>query len=179
MNDGARTGSQRAGRARDRTVFDQLIGPLIEPAYHVAFAVLHDRQEAEDAVQEAALTAWRKIHQLREPVAARSWFFRIVVNRARMHRRGRWRFVTKLPDLQLPGRWSEDRVLHGVDLRMALRQLAEPDRLLLFLHYGLDLPLEEVAAVLGLSPAGTKTRLYRILKRLRPALLAREGPRDG
>jgi RNA polymerase sigma-70 factor (ECF subfamily) len=179
MKAGARTGRQRTAQVGDRTLFDQLVGPLIEPAYHVAFAVLHDRQEAEDAVQEAALTAWRKIHQLRAPAAARSWFFRIVLNRARMHRRGRWRSVIKLPDLQLAGRWSEEKTLHSVDLRMALRLLAERDRLLLFLHYGLDLPLEEVAAILGLSPAGAKTRLYRILKRLRPALLAREGPRDG
>jgi RNA polymerase sigma-70 factor (ECF subfamily) len=143
----------------------------------VAFAVLRDRQESEDAVQEAALSAWRKISQLRDPVAARPWFFRIVLNRARMHQRGRWRSVIKLPDLHRPGRWSEERTLDSLDLRMALRKLAEADRLLLFLYYGLDLPLEEVASILGLTSAGTKTRLYRILKRVRPTLAAREGLR--
>jgi RNA polymerase sigma-70 factor (ECF subfamily) len=143
----------------------------------VAFAVLRERQEAEDAVQEAALSAWRKIRQLREPVAARPWFFRIVVNRARMHQRGRWRSVIKLPDLHRPGRWSEERTLDSLDMRIAVGKLAEADRLLLFLYYGLDLPLEEVASILGLSSAGAKTRLYRILKRLRPALAAREGLR--
>jgi RNA polymerase sigma-70 factor, ECF subfamily len=148
---------------------------LIKPAYHVAFAVLRDRQEAEDAVQEAALTAWRMFGQLREPTAARPWFFKIVLNRARMHRRARWRSVIKLPDIHLPGRWSEDSTLDSFDLRTAVRKLGQEDRLLLFLHYGLDLPLAEVASILGLSLAGTKTRRYRILKRLRPALAGKDG----
>ncbi|MBJ7596912.1 RNA polymerase sigma factor [Candidatus Nephthysia bennettiae] len=162
MNGGALTGRQRPAAVAARTLFEQRIGPLIEPAYHVAFAVLRDRQEAEDAVQEAALSAWRKIGQLREPSSARPWFFKIVLNRARMHQRGRWHSVIKLPDLHVPGPWNEERTLDGFDLRIALRKLGEQDRLLLFLHYGLDLPLDEVASILGLSAAGTKTRLYRI-----------------
>jgi RNA polymerase sigma-70 factor, ECF subfamily len=175
MNGGAQTDPRRPAAVAARALFEQRIGPLIEPAYHVAFAVLRDRQEAEDAVQEAALSAWRKIGQLREPGAARPWFFKIVLNRARMHQRGRWHSVIKLPDLHLPGPWNEESTLDGFDLRIAVRNLGEQDRLLLFLHYGLDLPLEEVASILGLSAAGTKTRLYRILKRLRPALTTSRG----
>ncbi len=85
--------------------------------------------------------------------------------------------MIKLPDVHRPGRWSEERTLDSLDMRIAVGKLAEADRLLLFLYYGLDLPLEEVASILGLSSAGTKTRLYRILKRLRPALATREGLR--
>ena len=158
-------------RRGDKTAFDELLGPLIEPGYRVAFAVLHDRQESEDAVQEAALAAWRRIVQLRDPALLRPWFFKIVVNCARMHRRRRWSSVIRLPDLHLPGHWSEDATASSLDLREAVRGLRQDDRLLLFLHYGLDLPLEEVAPVLGLTPAGAKTRLYRTLRRLRPALV--------
>jgi RNA polymerase sigma-70 factor (ECF subfamily) len=172
---GAQTGSGRPAAVSARTLFEQLIGPLIEPAYHVAFAVLRDRQEAEDVVQEAALTAWRKMSQLREPASARPWFFKVVLNRARMHHRGRWRSVVKLPDLHASSPWNEERTLDALDLRVAVGGLAEEDRLLLFLHYGLDLPLDEVASILGLKAAGAKTRLYRILKRLRPALAVGKG----
>ncbi len=162
-------------KAGERAAFEQLIGPLIEPGYHIAFAIMRDRHEAEDAVQEAALTAWRKIGQLREESSVRSWFFKIVVNRSRMQQRRSWTSVIKLPAVELAARWSEERTARRLDLRSAVRELAENDRLLLFLHYGLDLPLQEVAPVVGLTPAGTKTRLYRVLKRLRPLLAESEG----
>jgi RNA polymerase sigma factor (sigma-70 family) len=60
--------------------------------------------------------------------------------------------------------------LDSPDLDRALAKLPEEDRLALFLHFYLDLPLEEVGAVLGLSAAGAKTRIYRAAKRLRPEL---------
>jgi DNA-directed RNA polymerase specialized sigma24 family protein len=48
--------------------------------------------------------------------------------------------------------------------------LSPDERLPLFLHFYLDLPLEEVGAVLGLSAAGAKTRVYRAARKLRPGL---------
>jgi DNA-directed RNA polymerase specialized sigma24 family protein len=48
--------------------------------------------------------------------------------------------------------------------------LPQEDRLALFLHFYLDLPLDEVGSVLGLSAAGAKTRVYRAAKKLRPDL---------
>lgn len=56
------------------------------------------------------------------------------------------------------------------DLERALSKLPADDRLALFLHFYLDLPLEDVGAVLGLSPAGAKTRVYRAAKKLKPDL---------
>jgi DNA-directed RNA polymerase specialized sigma24 family protein len=59
---------------------------------------------------------------------------------------------------------------HIADLGSALAKLPTDDRLALFLHFYLDLPFEEVGAVLGLSAAGAKTRVYRAAKKLRPDL---------
>ena len=58
----------------------------------------------------------------------------------------------------------------STDLGRALAKLPREDRLALFLHFYLDLPLDEVGSVLGLSPAGAKTRVYRAAKKLRPDL---------
>jgi DNA-directed RNA polymerase specialized sigma24 family protein len=60
----------------------------------------------------------------------------------------------------------EDRTA-AADLRRSLRRLRHPDRLLLHLHYWLDLPLEEVAAVLAITPGAAKARRRRLLRRLR------------
>jgi RNA polymerase sigma-70 factor (ECF subfamily) len=58
----------------------------------------------------------------------------------------------------------------NVDIDRALATLPRDDRLALFLYFYLDLPLEEVGAVLGVSPGGAKTRVYRAAKKLRPGL---------
>lgn len=58
----------------------------------------------------------------------------------------------------------------STDINRALARLPREDRLALFLHFYLDLPLEEVGTVLGLSAAGAKTRVYRAAKKLRPDL---------
>ena len=65
--------------------FDELLGPLLEPAYLLAAAMLGDRSLAEDAVQEASLKAWRKIDSVRDPGALRSWFLSIVANHVPQH----------------------------------------------------------------------------------------------
>jgi RNA polymerase sigma-70 factor (ECF subfamily) len=156
-----------SGAATRATDFDALVGPHLEAGYRTALAILRNPDEANDAVQESALKAWRKLHQLREQDAARGWFLAIVANQCRSVRRGRWWSVERRPEMD---RVEDPRETDKVDVERALARLPEDDRLALFLHYFLDLLLEEVGAVLGLSATGAKTRVYRAAKRLRPGL---------
>jgi RNA polymerase sigma-70 factor (ECF subfamily) len=147
--------------------FDTLIGPHLEAGYRTALAILRDPDQAHDAVQESAFKAWRKLHQLREGRPARPWFLTIVANQCRSERRGRWWSVVRLPQVD-PG--QHEMKTENIDISRALANLPREDRLALFLHFYLDLPLEEVGAVLGVSAAGAKTRVYRAAKKLRPGL---------
>lgn len=63
-----RAGEDLIGRARggDEMAFVELLEPLWDLAYRLAFAMLAQREAAEDAVQEAVLSAWRHRHSLRE-----------------------------------------------------------------------------------------------------------------
>ena len=146
--------------------FDALIGPHLEMGYRTAVAILRNGVEAEDAVQEAAIKAWRRIGQLRDSSMARAWFLAIVANQCRSARRTRWWRVIRLADVPTDESFPAD----VIDLERSLAKLPGDDRLALFLHFYLDLPLEEVGAVLGLSAAGAKTRVYRAAKKLRPDL---------
>jgi RNA polymerase sigma factor (sigma-70 family) len=163
----------RRARSGDLDAFDALVGPLIRPACQLAFAILHDWEEAEDAVQEASFKAWRAMPRLRASTGTlRPWMLTIVANEARSRRRGRWWSVIRLPELSGPG-WQagpEERVSESADLRQAMRRLNEVQRLILFLHFYLDLPVDEVGAVLGLSPSAVRSRMYRATRSLRPAL---------
>lgn len=148
----------------DEDSFSRLIEPLLDAAYRLAAVMLNDRGAAEDAVQEAAVKAWRKIGQLRGDAASlRPWFLAIVANECRMSRRTRWWSVLKFGELRSGQEVGESQT----DLHRALLRMSAEERLPLILHFYLDLPLEEVARTLRVSPAAAKSRIYRAAKRLR------------
>jgi RNA polymerase sigma-70 factor, ECF subfamily len=163
----------RSASAGDADSFAVLIEPLLDPAYRLAAVMLADRSSAEDAVQEASIKAWRKFRQLRgDSSSLRPWFLSIVANECRMARRQRWWSVFKLADI--PSIVSNPDQGATSDLHGALLKLSPEERLPLVLHFYLDLPLDEVARALRISPAAAKSRIYRAARRLRSDLTLEE-----
>jgi RNA polymerase sigma-70 factor (ECF subfamily) len=159
--------------AGDADSFAVLIEPLLDPAYRLAAVMLADRSSAEDAVQEASIKAWRKLRQLRGDLKSlRPWFLSIVANECRMTRRQRWWSVLKVAELPQSAMGGEARGTS--DLHRALLNLSPEERLPLVLHFYLDLPLDEVARAMRVSPAAAKSRIYRAAKRLRSDLTLEE-----
>src|SRR5258706_4072360 len=147
-------------RSGDREAFDALVGPLIEPGYRLAFGMLHDRESAEDAVQEAALRAWLRLENVRPGWSIRPWFLGIVANQCRNTRRGRWWSVVKLSAPWRTVASPEDQIVRGADLRKALRRLSNDRLEALVLHYYVGLSLDEVAAVAGVPTGTVKSLAY-------------------
>ena len=143
----------------------------LDSAHRLAVVMLRDRPAAEDAVQEAALKAWRKRDQRRGGAGGfRTWFLSIVANECRMARRARWWRVIRLAET--PEAWPQPETggITGRELREAVLRLEPGDRAALFCFFYLDLPMEEVARVLGVSPSAARSRVYRAARRLRPEL---------
>jgi RNA polymerase sigma factor (sigma-70 family) len=158
-------------KAGDAAAFEALLRPAILPGFRLAYAMLHDRTEAEDAVQEACFSAWRKLHQLNPATETLlPWFLAIVSNRCRTVRRGRWWSVVRLGDVVPSQRARSISVEEGYDLRQAMAALPEGQRLVLFLYFYLDLSQEQIAVVLNSSPQAVKSKLHRALRQLRPRL---------
>jgi RNA polymerase sigma-70 factor, ECF subfamily len=159
-------------KAGDGRAFGELLAPALDSAFRLAMTMLNDRGAAEDAVQEAALKAWRNLAGFRPGHDLRPWFLAIVANECRTARRGRWWGVMRLPDLARargqaapdPG-WAD-----RLDLDAALDRLPRHHLLALTLYYHLDLPIEDVARVLGCSSGGARQRVHRALAVLRPAM---------
>jgi RNA polymerase sigma-70 factor (ECF subfamily) len=151
--------------------FSSRLEAVLDPAYRLATVMLRDRAAAEDAVQEAALKAWRKHDQLRGgPESFRPWFLSIVANECRMARRSRWLGVIRMADPPQTVASPEDATVTGQELREAIMALDVSDRAALFCFFYLDLPLDEVGRVLGISPSAARSRVYRAAQRLRPGL---------
>jgi RNA polymerase sigma-70 factor (ECF subfamily) len=159
----------------DANSFAVLIEPLLNPAYRLAAVMLADRSAAEDAVQEASIKAWRKLRQLRGDVGSlRPWFLSIVANECRMAKRQRWWSVLKLAEPQQLSAGADPSQESSSDLHRAVLKLSPDERLPLVLHFYLDLPLDEVARTLGLSPSAAKSRIYRAARKLRSDLTLEE-----
>lgn len=145
------------------------IGMLLEEtwpqAYRIAWAILRDANEAQDAAQEACARALRAHETLRDPSAFRPWFYRIVVNEARGRRRRR-PHEPIFEDLQAPFDAPDDRI----DVRRAIDRLDEPARLTILLFYYVGLSTAEIANVTGSSPLAVRLRLVAARRRLRPLL---------
>ena len=168
MNDDEAQQLARA-RAGDGRAFEELLAPLVDPAFRLAMTMLKDRTAAEDAVQEAALKAWRHLDRFRAERSIRPWFLAIVANECRSVRRGRWWGVQRLTEVAL-GAAREDRWADRIDLDAALDRLPPHHLEVLSLYYHLDLPIDEVARVLGCSEGAARQRIHRALAALRPGM---------
>lgn len=169
MNDDQTERLARA-KAGDGRAFEELLAPMVDPAFRLAMTMLKDRSAAEDAVQESALKAWRHLGKVRAGGSIRPWFLAIVANECRSVRRARWWSVQRFAEvMQRPGR--DDGWAERMDLDAALDRLPRHHLEALSLYYHLDLPMDEVARVLGCTEAGARQRIHRALVALRPAMV--------
>jgi RNA polymerase sigma-70 factor (ECF subfamily) len=158
--------------------FDDLLGSLVGRGYALAVTMLNDPATAEDAVQEAAIKAWRKLPTLRDRSAIEPWFLSIVANQCRSLRRGRWWSVLKFPEVRKDSS-ARDQHPFALDLDRALDRLSAEERLPLLLHFYMDMTFEQVGNVVGISMTAARSRIYRTLDRLRSDLQSEEALDNG
>jgi RNA polymerase sigma-70 factor, ECF subfamily len=155
--------------------FNALVASAMVPAYRFACSVLLDRQEAEDAVQDAALNAWRHFARYDPDRPFQTWFFAIVANNCRSKLRSRWWSVLRQGDLRYKAvELDEDAAAIRSDLARAILQLPPLERSLLVLRYYHDFTIEDIAVIAKMSPKATKSRIYRAIRRIRPTFLNQE-----
>lgn len=155
--------------------YEDLLRPNLLPAARLARVLLGGPAEAEDAVQEAAIKAWRKLGNLRSGKPFTPWFMGIVVRQVRNLQRAPWWSVIRLPSLSSSLLDAESDWLEGEELRRAVRRLPPAQAEAVVMHFYLDMRIEDVAAALGLSVAAIKSRINRALHQLRAAV-EREAP---
>lgn len=153
--------------------FDAELRPLIPTALRLAAAMRLDPQDAEDAVQTAALRAWRRRDNRRPDTDLRPWFLAIVANQCRETRRARWSSVLRFSDPPPLAAPAVDTA-GTLDVISALRRVPARVRLALVLRFYLDLPFDEVASISGCSVDAAKSRVRRGIEGLRTELAVQE-----
>jgi RNA polymerase sigma-70 factor (ECF subfamily) len=156
-------------RARDGDVraFEVLVLRYQAPLFRLAARMLDDRWEAEDVVQEALVTAWRRLADLQDGAAVGGWLFRSVTNRCLSLLRARRvpadADLAALPDVSAgasPGRAAESGAAMDA-VRVALGRLTPEQRAAWLLREVHDRSYAEIAEVLGTTPTAVRGRIAR------------------
>lgn len=159
---------------------DEIAFARLVEAYHldlvrVAYVVCGDAGMAEDAAQSAWWIAWRKLRRVREPQRIKGWLVAVAANEARkLVQRRHPAAVIEIPmgPEQARSDAADDpaNVIRSLDLARALRHLSRQDRALVAFRYVADLDSAELGAAIGMSASGVRSRLQRVLQRLRKDL---------
>lgn len=150
------------------TVFAEALSDELSGAYRLAGYLLADAAEAQDAVQEASVRAWRAWSKLREQEKFHSWFSQILVNvcRTKLRKRARQRTLD-VDELDLEGADPFRSALARDAVGRALSSLSTELRMVVVLRYWGDLALAEIADRLGIPIGTVKSRHHAALQTLR------------
>ena len=169
---------ERARRG-DHDAFAVLAGAALFRLDAAARLILRDPDQAKDAVQETLVRAWRDLPTLRSPDRFDAWLHRLLyracIDEARRLRRHRVDVELTPIDSPLVGDMTSS-INDRDQLDRGFSRLEPEARALIVLHHYLDLPLPEVASVLGIPLGTAKSRLHRALQSMRAVLDADARP---
>jgi RNA polymerase sigma-70 factor, ECF subfamily len=157
----------------DKGAFTTLAAARADRFLAASHRILRDLNLAEDATQQALLSIWRDLPQLRDPARFDAWSYRLLVRAcyAEASRTRRWTPNIRLLPADEP--IAADTLGIVVDrdqLDRGFRRLSLDHRTVVVLYHYLDLPLDEVAETLGIPVGTVASRLHYAMRALRAAL---------
>ena len=164
-----------AGPEVAQAEFEQALRSEVTRLYYLALTIVRNPSDAEDVVQETALSAWRAWPRLRDPAQSRAWLTRICVNHCLQRRRTASRLIHGEERLE----WLADpddppsRSASLLDFGRAFQRLSQRQRAVVALHFYHGYTVAECATLMGCRPGTARSHLARAL-----AILKQEMPRD-
>jgi len=171
----------RQAVAGDREAFTRLVEAYQIPVYNLAYRMLGDAREAEDAAQETFIRAYTRLATYQTDKKFSSWLLAIAshhcIDRLR-RRRFTWLSLDELPFLeQAAGERNQPeetaiRQEEQNEVRKMLDHLSPQYRAAVILRYWYELSYREIAEVMGTTESAVKSRLYRAREMLAQRALA-------
>lgn len=159
---------------------ERLVSAYYSELYRLAYTILGDAHDADDAAQETLLHALDHLNRLRPDSSLKNWLYTICINQCRdvlRRQAARQRLTQVLQQVGLAGSSSpspEEAYLKDErlrELRHAVRSLDENHRLPVILRYIHGMTAAEIAAVLGLREGTVHSRLHYAVRRLQAQLI--------
>ncbi|HIC93846.1 MAG TPA: sigma-70 family RNA polymerase sigma factor [Anaerolineae bacterium] len=169
----------RRAMAGDREAFAHLVEAYQTPVYNLAYRMLGDPAEAEDAAQETFLRAYTRLNTYRPERKFSSWLLAIAshycIDRLR-RRRLQWPSLDEVtPCLASGDDQPEEAAIKQErrdEVQALLDELPAPYRATVILRYWYDLSYREIAEAMGITEGAVKSRLHRARRMLAQQLMA-------
>ncbi|MBF8289172.1 MAG: RpoE [Chloroflexi bacterium] len=162
-------------RSGDQEAFADLVHQVSSTLFGVARRILRDSGLAEDVLQNALVTIWRKLPHLRDSDRFEAWAFRILIHAcyADAASNRRWASVVRILPVDRADAADDFGAIDDHDeLERAFRTLRLDQRAVFVLHHHAGLPLVAVAETLGIPDGTARSRLHYATRALRAALEA-------
>jgi RNA polymerase sigma-70 factor (ECF subfamily) len=159
----------------DQEAFAGLVHQVSDTLFGVARRILRDPGLAEDVLQNALVTIWRKLPGLRDAERFEGWSFRILVHAcyAAAPQSRRWSSTVRvLPVERVDPADDMQSISDRDELERAFRALPLDQRAVFVLHHHMGLPLVAVAETLGIPDGTARSRLHYATRALRAAFEA-------
>jgi RNA polymerase sigma-70 factor (ECF subfamily) len=159
----------------DVDAYGVLVGRYRDRYARYAFHMLGNREDAEEALQDAFTRAYRSLSRCEDPERFGAWLFRILVNRcrtlgARRGRRARTFVVDEGAILDAAEEHPADQAAWREEIDRALQQLRAEQREAFLLKYVEDMGYDEMSQLTGVGVSALKMRVMRACDRLRELL---------
>jgi RNA polymerase sigma-70 factor (ECF subfamily) len=159
----------RQAQSGSRAAFDELVRRYQKKVYRLAFGILRSTHDADDAVQEVFIRAYRYLPSLDPARSFEGWLMGIAMNQARTIRSRRRAAPAETADVAVPEKPARDSEMHTAALQ-AVSALPDKQREAMLLHLNTELTTQEIGEILGCSRGAAGVHLHRARAALRKAL---------
>lgn len=156
----------KKARQGDRHSFSLLYSKIYKDLYRYAFYALKNKEDAEDAVSEAVIDAYRSIGRLKNEDCFRSWFFKILSFKCKRRLK---QYATEKTDELTESPVSEDLDIR-LDLHLAMNLLDGDERMIIGLKVFGGYNSDEISKALKINRSTVRSKYSRALKKLQTAL---------
>ena len=157
----------------DCSAFSELASQYTTELYRFALYMTGNKEDAEDAVQESLISAWKSIHTLKDNSLFKAWLFKILTNNCKTLLMKRNKLPDTLPLEEyefLVDYEGEDSLISSAELKDALSALTPPDGQIILLSIIGGFTSYELGVIYSMTPGAVRTRQKRALEKLKAIL---------
>ncbi len=157
----------------DSSAFSRLYSQYATELYRFALYMTGSIEDAEDAVQEALLSAWKGIHSLQDNSLFKAWLFKILANKCKTLLMKRNKVPDTLPVEEyefLVDYEADGNLISSTELKDALSELTPPDAQIILLSIIGGFTSHELGIIYNMTPGAVRTRQKRALEKLKTIL---------